>query len=548
MFVPISNTVVAGRYELIDEIGRGGMGVVWRARQTNLGIECAVKFIHASQAHEPEIRRRFVREARAAASLKSPNSVHILDVDEWQGTLFIAMELLGGESLEARLAREQALSPRLTLDIIEQVARGLNKAHAMRLVHRDLKPENIFLLDEDPLLVKILDFGIAKRIDASSGLHTTSGVLVGTPGYMSPEQADGGKEIDYRSDLWSLAVVAFRCLTGFAPFDGDGLGQVLVKVMTGPIPSPCSMRSSLPSRVDDWWFRVLQRDPAQRPPSATALASGLRDALACVLEPPGEVQRAPSTGAESLQPTLQPVSSGPTRRMHPLRRHLTSGAALLAVGGLLATGGVVAGRWMRPNPTTEPDARWSPEEASSEREAFTTVASERAALAGEGIAVAPVAASLDVKPETVAVPPGETGATLGRLAIESHGSTAPPAIALAAGGSAPLAREPRAPEPRPPASSALGAKPSEPKPSKPKPSEARPSVERSADAQRDDDARESDGPAEKRENDGRDGHEPAHDDREQEPPALNPGEPEPDVFRKPAAPRPAPADDPRLGF
>src|SRR5262249_43152154 len=162
-------------------------------------------------------------EARVAASLRSPNSVHILDVDEWRGTLFIAMELLGGESLDARLRREGSLSPEHTLEVLEQVARGLNKAHAAQLVHRDLKPENIFIVDEEPLLVKILDFGIAKRVGVASDLQTTSGVLIGTPGYMSPEQADGGKEIDYRSDLWSLAVVAFRCLTGAAPFDGDGV-------------------------------------------------------------------------------------------------------------------------------------------------------------------------------------------------------------------------------------------------------------------------------------------------------------------------------------
>lgn len=181
MFVPISNTVVAGRYELIDEIGRGGMGVVWRARQTNLGVECAVKFIHEALAHEPDVRRRVVRQARAAASLKTPNSVQIIDVDEWQGTLFVAMELLGGESLDRRLRRAGPLPLGLTLQVIEQVARGLNKAHAAGLVHRDLKPENIFIVDDDPLLVKILDFGIGKRVGAASGLSTTSGVLMEVP-------------------------------------------------------------------------------------------------------------------------------------------------------------------------------------------------------------------------------------------------------------------------------------------------------------------------------------------------------------------------------
>jgi eukaryotic-like serine/threonine-protein kinase len=279
MFVPISQHVVADRYELVEEIGRGSMGVIWRARQTNLGIECAIKFIHAAQAHDPELRRRFVREARAAASLKSPHSVHILDVDEWQGCLFIAMELLIGETLEARLERVGRLSAEATLEIVDQVARGLNKAHAARLVHRDLKPDNIFLVDDEPLLVKILDFGIAKRLDAIAGLQTASGALLGTPGYMSPEQALASKSIDYRSDLWSLAVVVFRCLTGVEPFDGDGIGQILVEIVKGPLKKPSLVNPHLPVSLDAWWLRATQREPAARHESATELVNDLRQAL-----------------------------------------------------------------------------------------------------------------------------------------------------------------------------------------------------------------------------------------------------------------------------
>jgi len=379
MFVPISSTVVAGRYELIDEIGRGGMGVVWRARQANLGVECAIKFIHEAHAHDPDVRRRFVREARVAASLKTPNSVQILDVDEWQGTLFIAMELLSGESLEARLSRDGSLSPRFTLDVLEQVARGLNKAHAAQLIHRDLKPDNIFIVDDDPLLVKILDFGIAKRMSPASGLQTTSGVLIGTPGYMSPEQADGGKEIDFRSDLWSLAVVAFRCLTGFVPFDGDGVGQVLLKLMTAPIPAPRNLRPELPASVDEWWFRVIQREPSQRPPSATALVNGLREALADAARDAPEAlgletrgpsiesqparsqqngpQQPPSQHAKPRQPssqqaTLHPVSSRPGRRSRPLGRYAVGGVAVVAVFAW-----VLSERWAPSMPSESDGAR-----------------------------------------------------------------------------------------------------------------------------------------------------------------------------------------------
>lgn len=514
MFVPISNSVVAGRYELIDEIGRGGMGVVWRARQANLGIECAVKFIHAAQAHEPEIRRRFVREARAAASLKSPNSVHILDVDEWQGTLFIAMELLSGESLEARLARERSLSPELTLDIIEQVARGLNKAHAAQLVHRDLKPENIFLLDDEPLLVKILDFGIAKRSGAASGLHTTSGVLVGTPGYMSPEQADGGKDVDYRSDLWSLAVVAFRCLTGKAPFDGEGLGQVLVKVMTGPIPSPRSVRPSLPARVDEWWFRVIQRDPALRPPSATALASGLREALASVRGGQGaDVEPVRATGVESLQPTLQPVSSSPSRRGRSRRLYALAFAALLPLGWL------VLERWSAPTSSGVPDIVVSSERAALQGQRAPTPAAAASATAGASVSraspqpaspgIAPVVAAADggASPEALAPPAGKTSPAPRPSTIPASSRPATPAPAP------PRARtdaKPAAPSAAP-ASRAPEPKPTEQKPTDPKSRPATP----------DDDPERSEKPEQPE---------------------------EPDVFKNPWPARQAPADDPRLGF
>lgn len=353
MFVPSSNSVLAERYELIREIGSGGMGVVWLARQVNLGIECAVKFIHSSHAHDAELRRRFVREARAAASLRSPNSVNILDVDEWQGSLYIAMELLSGESLESRLNREGRISPELTVEIIEQVARGLNKAHAARLVHRDLKPDNIFLVDDEPLLVKILDFGIAKQLDSSSGLHTDSGALVGTPGYMSPEQADGGLQVDFRSDLWSLAVVAFRCLTGELAFDGTGLGQILLRIIHAPIPAPSSRNPSLPRSLDDWWFSVVQRDRSKRPESALALANGLRDAVRAGGSQAREAATEPLLPAlaeQAQQVTLEPVSAALPRLRGSLVRYSVAATVLVAALSL------VLARWLRSPSVIEPPA------------------------------------------------------------------------------------------------------------------------------------------------------------------------------------------------
>ena len=339
MFEPKATAVIDGKYELIEEIGRGGMGWVWRAHMRTLDIPCAIKFIKEAYANEPTIRTRFLREARAAAKLQSPNTVSILDVGEWQDTPFMAMELLRGETLEQRLAREKVLDPRSTCDIIDQVARGLHKAHQAWLVHRDLKPENVFLVDETPLLVKILDFGIAKQVGGTTDLKTVTGMVVGTPHYMSPEQAAGDKAVDYRSDLWSLAVVAFQCLTGRRPFEGTGLGDLFAKILTGKIPTPRSVQPGLPEAVDRWWNEVASRDPTQRPESALAVAQGLREALGFTS---GMLERSGVASTVAVGPvqaisgsgTLKPVSRRPTgaRGQRWLPAALAIAVCLLAVG------------------------------------------------------------------------------------------------------------------------------------------------------------------------------------------------------------------------
>src|SRR5690349_16732867 len=161
--------MIGGRYRLEEEIGRGGVGAVWRAHSVALDIPCAIKFLLPQHAKDAGQRARFIHEARAAAALRSAPTVLVFDVDEWGGPPYIAMELLGGQSLEQCLQSRGALRPQLTCEIVRQIALGLSKAHAAGLVHRDLKPDNVFLVEEDdpPLVVKILDFGIAKRIHAA---------------------------------------------------------------------------------------------------------------------------------------------------------------------------------------------------------------------------------------------------------------------------------------------------------------------------------------------------------------------------------------------
>jgi serine/threonine protein kinase len=270
------NLVVADRFRLIRMLGQGGMGAVWIAHHVELDVQCAIKFIEGSFANNAEFRMRFVREARAAAQIKSPHVVHVLDSGVWNDVPYLAMELLEGQDLSGRIAQAGRLAPAETVEIITHVSRALTKAHAAGFVHRDLKPDNIYLTrDDDRLLCKVLDFGIAKQLSAGPEGGTRAGTLLGTPYYMSPEQASGAKNVDARSDLWSLAVIAFECLTGTKPFDSEGLGELLMMIQTGPIPVPSVRAPWLPPTFDQWFSRAVQRDPRNRYQSAKELAEAL---------------------------------------------------------------------------------------------------------------------------------------------------------------------------------------------------------------------------------------------------------------------------------
>lgn len=272
--------LVAGRFQLDRMIGRGGMGSVWKARDGRLDMPCAVKFIEGEIAQNPEATMRFEREAKAAAQLRSPHVVQILDHGVWEGMPYIAMELLEGEDLGKRLSGRGRLSPAETAGIITQVCRALSKAHTSGIVHRDLKPDNIFLCrDDDREIAKVVDFGIAKATNNSLEMDskTRTGSLLGTPYYMSPEQASGARDkpVDARSDLWSLAVIVYQCLTGALPFDGDALGDLLVKIIVGPIPKPSNVVNDLPLGFDDWWAKASNREPSQRYQTAKEFAESL---------------------------------------------------------------------------------------------------------------------------------------------------------------------------------------------------------------------------------------------------------------------------------
>ncbi|HVY48430.1 MAG TPA: serine/threonine-protein kinase, partial [Minicystis sp.] len=303
--------IVADRFRLEQRLGQGGMGSVWRAQHLGLDIACAVKFLRREAADSPDLRGRFEREAKAAARLKSPHVVQILDHGVWDGVPYIAMEYLEGEDLNQRLKRVRRLDARETVRIAAQVARALAKAHAAGLVHRDLKPSNIFLTrDEEHEVAKVLDFGVAKRSvtsESAAEQETKSGSILGTPHYMSPEQAQGTKVVDHRSDLWSLAVVVYQCLTGQLPYRSDALGDLLVQIIVSAPPVPSHV-AALPASFDAWWARAVAREPAQRFQSARELVTALAASLAVAPELPVD---GAETASFNIPPSLAPRTLDP---------------------------------------------------------------------------------------------------------------------------------------------------------------------------------------------------------------------------------------------
>jgi len=276
----VPTTLVAGKYRLTRLLGRGGMGSVWEGVHETLGTRVAVKRIEVENAESAAVRKRFENEARAAAKLQSKHVVEVYDYGVGaDGHPFIVMQYLEGEALDKRLLRVGRLPAAETARIVVQICRALSRAHSLGIIHRDLKPDNVFLVrdDEDGSeVVKVVDFGIAKMVDAPpEESATNTGNVVGTPYYMSPEQARGLKTLDQRSDLWSVGVIAFRCMVGRLPFRGDAVGDVLVNLCTGPIPIPSEIVVDLPSGFDNWILRALSRLPSERFPTAQELGDEL---------------------------------------------------------------------------------------------------------------------------------------------------------------------------------------------------------------------------------------------------------------------------------
>jgi serine/threonine-protein kinase len=274
---PLLDRVVAAigdRFLVEGELGRGGMGVVYRALDVRLNRRVAIKVLPPELAYNPDVRERFLREAQLAAQLTHPNIVPIFSVDERDGVVFFVMGMVEGESLSARLARQPRLEGGEAERVLRDVADALAYAHARGVVHRDIKPDNI-LLERDGGRPMVTDFGIARAMSAGSRL-TASGMSMGTPAYMSPEQAMGEREVDGRSDIYSLAVVGYQMLAGAPPFTATNTPALLMKHVAEPPKPILGARPETPATLAGAITRALAKAPEDRWKDAGQFRDALR--------------------------------------------------------------------------------------------------------------------------------------------------------------------------------------------------------------------------------------------------------------------------------
>ncbi len=317
-----AGAVVANRYELLRVVGEGGMGVVWAARDCRSGDSVALKFLREERASDVRHQERLLREAKAAAAVRHPNVATVHEVLETAtGRPFLVMDLLQGEPLAARLAREGTLPLPECARVLGAVVDAIQAAHGCGIIHRDLKPENIFLLGAgtSPPSVRVLDFGIAKTVEREDVTHapslTTTGTMLGTPYYMAPEQIFGDNDVDGKADVWALGVVLYECLSGKRPTQATGVGQVLKVIMNDAIPPLSEVAPDVPAEVAALVSKMLSRRRDDRP-DLTLVRAMLADAASRPSRP-----SIPTPSRRPSGPTLDSMAIAPSSSRTPPASH-----------------------------------------------------------------------------------------------------------------------------------------------------------------------------------------------------------------------------------
>jgi serine/threonine-protein kinase len=356
-----------GNYRAVSLLGEGGMGSVYLAEHPEIGRKVAVKVLRTEFNRDAQLLGRFLNEARAANAIRHPNIIEILDSGTTEaGMPYLVMELLEGESLGARLHRLGRLPLGIALELTYQTASALGAAHRKGIVHRDLKPDNLFVVPETMDVarerIKVLDFGIAKLQAHPHGdsVKTRTGALMGTPVYMSPEQCLGTKELDHRTDIYSLGVILFEMLCGRPPFVSTGFGELVNMHLNTAPPAPRAIAPSTPPAVEMLIMQMLAKNPEERPASMSDVQDAIKAAVSGIdvkgVSKP-DFPNGTLKGGTQLAPTAVPrqaplpsttfSSTGTGERMDPLRPARKRGPllAIVVVGAAAAVAGVFA--WPR---------------------------------------------------------------------------------------------------------------------------------------------------------------------------------------------------------
>ncbi|MCD6496815.1 MAG: serine/threonine protein kinase [Deltaproteobacteria bacterium] len=317
-------------YDLVRILGTGGMGIVYEAKHRLIGRRCAIKVLHEALETNEELLTRMVQEARAASAIGHPNIVEVYDFRRApDGAAYMVMELMDGKSLEQILDEQGHLSPRAAAVVMSHILSALQAAHHKHIVHRDLKPDNIFISRDRQggYFAKVLDFGISKFTDSKQELNLTrTGAVLGSPYYMSPEQASGKRDLDGRCDLWAAGIIFFEMLTGIVPFDGENYNEVMANILIKPHITARSVEPDLPAIVDRIVDRALEKNRIERYGSAAEMMADITELL-----PDGPVD----VGGFSLSPQSIQVQLKVTDQRAPEMDKTMAGLGIAADGQAL---------------------------------------------------------------------------------------------------------------------------------------------------------------------------------------------------------------------